>query len=211
MMRKIFIYLFIVCPFIFISCDGEETNDVSLVTNYATVEIIGEFTTVINAGESYTDPGATSEISGSPAEYTTSGSVDSNTPGVYTITYETINADGFPASARRVVVVLDPAPSAYDLSGNWARTNGSPAEVVQISDREYTHSNAGGVEGENQLMVTFYNVDDELLYIPFHPSASESGISVESLDGNIEDNDNFTWNLNASTFYGTFTRVFERQ
>ncbi|WP_198440165.1 DUF5011 domain-containing protein [Pareuzebyella sediminis] len=194
-----------------IACDGEETNDVSLVTNYATVEIIGNRTTVINVGEPYTDPGATSEIAGTPAEYTTSGTVDTSTPGVYTLTYETINVDGFAASARRVVVVLDTEPSAFDLSGSWARTNGSPATIVKISDREYTHNNAGGVEGENQLMVTFYNVDDDLLYIPYQENASASGISVESLDGVLVDNNNFTWDLNASAFYGTFTRVFERQ
>ena len=211
MMKKIFIYLFLVSTILFLGCDAEETNDVSLVTNYATVEIIGDLTTIINVGDSYTDPGATSEISGSPAEYTTTGSVDANTPGVYTLVYETINDDGFPASARRVVLVMSTAPSTYNLSGSWARTNGSPATVVQVSDRIYTHDNAGGVQGDNQLMVTFYNVDDSLLYIPFQENASTSGISVTSLDGAIQDNDNFTWNLNASTFYGTFTRVFERQ
>jgi len=211
MMKKIFIYLSILSSVIFVACDGEETNGVSLVTNYATVEIIGDRTTVINVGDSYTDPGANSAISGNTAEYTTTGSVDTSSQGVYTLTYETINADGFPASARRVVVVLSNTPSVYDLSGSWARTNGSPAIVTQVADREYTHNNAGGVEGDNQLMVTFYNVDDNLLYIPFQENASASGLSVESLDGAIDDNDNFNWNLNASAFYGTFTRVFERQ
>lgn len=211
MMKKIFIYLYLASTIIFLSCDAEETNDVSLVTNYATVEIIGDLTTIINVGDSFTDLGATSVIAGSPAEYNTTGSVDTNSPGVYTLTYETINADGFPASARRVVIVMSTTPSIYDLSGSWARTNGSPATVAQISDRIYTHDNAGGVQGDDQLMITFYNVDDNLLYIPFQENASASGISVESLDGAIQDNDNFTWNLNASTFYGTFTRVFERQ
>lgn len=210
-MKKIFIYLSLVSVLALISCDAESTNDVSLVTNYATVEIIGDYTTVINLGDSYTDSGATSVISGAPAEYTTTGSVDTSTPGVYTLSYETINSDGFPASARRVIVVMDTAPSTYDLSGSWARTNGSPAIVTKISDRIYTHNNAGGVEGDNQLIITFYNVDDDLLHIPFQENASTSGISVESLDGAIQDNDNFTWNLNASAFYGTFTRVFERQ
>ncbi|WP_170863151.1 DUF5011 domain-containing protein [Pseudozobellia thermophila] len=210
-MKKLYRTLLLVGLALFASCDGEETNDVSLVTNYATVEIIGERTTVINVGDTYVDPGATSEIAGSSAEYSTSGSVDTSTPGVYTLTYETINDDGFAASARRVVVVLSTEPSIYDLSGSWARNNGSPATVVRLSDRVYTHDNAGGVEGENQLMVTFYNVDDDLLYIPYQENASSTGITVESLDGAIQDNDNFTWNLNASAFYGTFTRVFERQ
>lgn len=211
MMKKIFIYLSVFSVMLFMACDAEETDGVSLVTNYATVNILGNRTTVINVGDAYTDPGATSEISGSPAEYTTSGSVDTSKAGVYTLTYETINADGFPASARRVVIVLSTAPSVYDLSGSWARNNGSPATVVKVTDRQYTHNNAGGVEGDNQLMITFYNVDDNLLYIPFQEDASASGISVESLDGSIQDNDNFNWNLNASAFYGTFARIFARQ
>lgn len=210
-MKKLCLGLSLLGLILMAGCDGEETNDVSLVTNYATVEIIGDRTTILNVGDPYIDPGATSEIAGTPAEYTTQGSVDTTSPGVYTLIYETINADGFAASARRVVVVLDTAPSAFDLSGNWARTNGSPATIERISDREYTHNNAGGVEGENQLMITFYNVDDDQLYIPYQENASATGISVESLDGVLIDNDNFTWELNASAFYGTFTRVFERQ
>lgn len=210
-MKKIFIYLSVLSAVFFMACDGEETNGVSLVTNYATVEIIGDRTTVIDVGDAYSDPGATSEISGSPAEYTTTGSVDTSNPGVYTLTYETINADGFPASARRIVVVLSTAPSIYDLSGSWARTNGSPATVVKVSDRQYTHNNAGGVEGDNQLMITFYNIDDDELYIPFQEGASASGLSVESTAGSVQDNDNFNWNLNASGFYGGQARVFERQ
>lgn len=192
------------------SCTEEDPIE-SRITYYADVQLIGDRTIVLNQGDNFVDPGAVSIINNESVDYTVVGSVDTGTPGVYRLSYETINEDGFPGSAERVVVVLSTTPSIYDLSGNWARTNGSPATVVRISDREYTHDNAGGVTGSNQLRVTFYNVDDDLLYIPFTPNASESGISVESIDGSIDDNDNFSWNLNASSYYGTFARVFVRR
>ncbi len=193
-----------------VSCSTEApiTSD---ITFFADVQIIGDRTIAITEGNTFTDPGAISLINGEEVSFTTAGSVDTNTPGIYNLTYETINDEGFSATAKRTVVVLSSTPSIYDLSGSWARTNGSPATVEQVSDRFYTHDNAGGVTGDNQLRITFYNVDDDLLYIPFTQGASESGISVESLDGQVQDSNNFTWNLNASTFYGTFTRVFERQ
>ena len=191
------------------SCNEEDPIG-SEITYYADVQLIGNRTIAIVEGETFNDPGATSVINGEAADYTVMGTVSVNVPGVYNLTYETINADGFAASATRTVVVLSSAPSIYDLSGNWTRSNGSPAEVVRISDREYTHNNAGGVTGANQLRVTFYNIDDDLLYIPYTQGASDSGISVESLDGHVDDNNHFDWNLNASGFYGTFARVFTR-
>jgi hypothetical protein len=191
------------------SCNEEDPIG-SEITYYADVQLIGSRTIAIVEGETFNDPGAISSINGEAADYTVMGTVNVNVPGIYKLTYETINAEGFPNSATRTVVVLSSAPSIYDLSGNWTRSNGSPAEVVKISDREYTHNNAGGVTGANQLRVTFYNIDDNLLYIPNTPGASDSGISVESVTGVVIDNNHFNWVLNASGFYGSLLRVFTR-
>ena len=107
------------------------------------------------------------------------------------------------------------APSIYNFEGNWTRlpTSGTRKGVcTQISDRYYTYDNAGGVAGVNQLTVTFINVDDSVIYIPFVENASPSGLSVKSFQpGTITDGDNFSWSLSASGFYGTFTRNFTRE
>jgi len=203
-------FLLVFAIILLVSCSEVDPIG-SDITFYADVQLIGERTMIITQGDTFSDPGATSVINGEQVDFTTTGTVDANTPGVYRLNYETINEDGFPASADRAVVVLSSAPSIYDLSGNWARTNGSPGLCVKISDRAYTYDNAGGVKGPNQLKITFYNVDDDLIYIPFTIGASESGIRVESIDGRIVDNNNFNWSLSASGFYGTFTRRFVRQ
>ncbi|MFG6685608.1 DUF5011 domain-containing protein [Mariniflexile sp. HNIBRBA6329] len=201
----------ILLVFLIISCD--EANPIpSEITYYADVQLIGDRTIAITQGQPFTDPGAISLIDGESVPYTTTGSVDTSTPGVYKLTYETINDDGFPASATRAVVVLSSAPSIYNLEGNWRRSATGNAVIVRISDREYTHSNAGGVDGVNALFVPFYNIDDVNLYIPFTPNASESGISVESVlgSGKIINANEINWVLSASGFYGSLLRIFRR-
>ncbi|RKE90963.1 immunoglobulin-like domain-containing protein [Ichthyenterobacterium magnum] len=197
---------------IFSSCDTESTDNVSDTTDYAVLEIIGDTELIIPQGDAWVDPGADVTLAGAPYPYTTSLVVDTNVPGVYYITYEAVNDLGFTASATRTVVVMSTTPSIYTLAGSWARSNGSPGTCVQISDREYTYDNAGGVTGANQLMITFFNVNDDEIYIPFQENASASGLSVRSfLPGHIDDNDHFRWQLSASGFYGTFERTFSRQ
>lgn len=194
------------------SCDTESTGGVNSVTDYAVIEIIGSDEIIINQGDEWIDPSANVSLGGEPYPFETSTVVDTNVPGVYYITYSATNDLGFSATATRTVVVVSTTPSIYNLEGSWARSNGSPGTCSQISDRYYTYDNAGGVTGANQLTVTFINVNDDEIYIPFHPSASPSGISVKSfLPGHIDDNDNFRWQLQASTFYGTFERTFSRQ
>lgn len=194
------------------SCDTESTGDISSVTNYAVIEIIGSDEVIINQGDDWTDPSANVTLGGETYPFETSTVVDTNVPGVYYITYSAVNDLGFSATATRTVVVVSTSPSIYNLAGNWARSNGSPGTCIQQSDRYYTYDNAGGATGANQLTITFINVNDDEIYIPFQENASPSGISVKSfLPGHIDDNNNFRWQLQASTFYGTFERTFSRQ
>lgn len=197
--------------FLMMSCT-EETPIPSRITYYADVQVKGDAVMPIIQGEAFTDPGAISLINGESVPYTTSGTVDTSKTGVYKLVYETINEDGFPASATRTVVVLSNKPSIYNLEGNWRRSATGNAVIVRISDRQYTHSNAGGVDGDNALKVPFFNLDDVNLYIPFTPNASKTGISVESVPGTgkIINANEINWVLNASSFYGAAVRVFKR-
>ncbi|GGK12020.1 hypothetical protein GCM10007962_02850 [Yeosuana aromativorans] len=211
-MKNIFKIMICVALLILSSCDTESTADVSEVTNYAVIELNGSDEVIINQGDAWTDPSANVTLSGEPYPFTTSTVVDTNVPGVYYITYEAVNDLGFAASATRTVVVVSTAPSIYNLEGSWARSNGSPGTCTKISDRYYTYDNAGGVTGANQATVTFINVNDDEIYIPYQENTSPSGISIKSfLPGHIDDNDNFRWQLQASAFYGTFERTFSRQ
>lgn len=211
-MKNIYIYLLLISGLFFSACVDDTSGDVSDVTYYAVMDIIGDKEIIINQGDSWTDPGADVTLEGEPYPYDTSLTVNTSTPGVYYIEYSAVNAEGFTATATRTVVVVATAPSIYDLSGNWARSNGSPGVCVKLSDREYTYDNAGGVLGANQVTVRFINVNDVQLYIPFQENVSPSGLSVGSFaPGTITDANHFSWSLSASGFYGSFERTFSRQ
>lgn len=212
-MKKILIYMVLIfAPVIFTSCvSDDDTENVSSITNFAAITVLGDSEIIISQDDPFTDPGADVTIAGEPVPFETSTIVDSSVPGVYFITYSATNEDGFTATASRTVVVVSTEPSIFNLAGSWQRTNGSPVTITQISDREYIHDNAGGVTGDNQLTVRFINVNDEQIWIPFQTNASPTGLSVRSfMPGNIEDNNNFSWTLSASGFYGTFERFFVR-
>jgi len=66
----------------------------------------------------YTEPGASAlDACDGPVAVTTSGSVDSHTPGLYTITYTATDASGNSAFATRAVSVVDTTPPAIALNG----------------------------------------------------------------------------------------------
>lgn len=203
--------------FIFLSSCGYEDPITSKVTNYPILTVHGETTLVLTEGDTYTEEGATATEAGVEIEVTTTGSesVDTSTPGVYNVYYSAINVDGFSAEARRIIIVLSAEPSAINLEGTFYR-NGNPNNVTRLGDRVYECDNAGGLlvatEDDEDLLlhVTFYNIDDEQVYVPYQEDVSVSGIDVESNIGTIVDENNFNWVLFASATYGTALRNFSR-
>ncbi|MCG8382622.1 MAG: DUF5011 domain-containing protein [Gammaproteobacteria bacterium] len=83
------------------------------------ITLNGEEEVTINEGDSFTDPGATAvdNVDGS-VNLSVSGSVNSNTPGTYTITYTAVDLAGNEATAIRTVYVLDITPPVITLSGD---------------------------------------------------------------------------------------------
>ena len=201
-------------------CVGDSTLNSSIITTFPVINILGDNPLYINKGDDFTDPGAEAFIGEDNVEVTTSGSVDPNTADIYKITYTVVNKEDFSASKSRIVVVMDTELSAYNLEGVWARSNGIPNNITQISDRKYVADNMGGAfpPGDpDNMVVEFYNVNDSQLFIPFQENVSPSGISVSGLDDGycpdclIIGPDNIQWALSASDAYGNFVRVFERQ
>src|SRR5207249_10496888 len=72
----------------------------------------------VECHSSFTDPGATATdaCTGSLA-VTTSGSVNANTPGAYTLTYTATDTSGNSASATRIVNVVDTTKPLITLNG----------------------------------------------------------------------------------------------
>ena len=76
----------------------------------------GDDNIVHECGNAFVDPGATATVCGSPVTVTTSGTVNPNAPGTYTITYSA-SANGFSTELTRIVVVEDNVAPVITLLG----------------------------------------------------------------------------------------------
>lgn len=104
--------LALAAPFILAGCGDEESEGLSRITYYPTIELEGGSTIFVTKGTAWKDPGYTSVMGSEDVtdKVTVTSNVDMNTGGVYTVTYNTVkNDDGFGSSATRTVYVWDPA------------------------------------------------------------------------------------------------------
>ena len=178
----------------FTSCE-KKSEGLTKTTYYADIQLEGDDYMVIAKGSTFTDPGFTATMAGKDvtAEVAVTSDVDTSKSGVYYINYSMVNADGFPASVTRTVVVLDPKDA---VEGFWAcdpasyRTNantgavvayGAPFEILILNNGDGTYNvddmlagwycqRAG--YGENYAMRATITIDDagnislEKSYVP---------------------------------------------
>ena len=81
-----------------------------------TLALNGDDVIVHECGNAFIDPGATASVCGSPLTVTTSGTVNPNAPGTYTITYSA-SANGFTTELTRIVTVEDTVAPVITLLG----------------------------------------------------------------------------------------------
>jgi autotransporter-associated beta strand protein len=92
---------------------GDTTKPIITLNGNATVTVV--------AGTSYTDAGATATDETAPANptVTTTGTVNAAVPGVYTLSYDAVDAAGNAAiTVTRTVTVVDTTKPVITLSGN---------------------------------------------------------------------------------------------
>ena len=210
-MKNIKTLCFLVLSFAtLVSCSSEPEIG-STITIYPTLTINGEEVVTVNKGTPYVELGATATAGSATLPVTTTGTVNSNVIGVYKITYQAFNSDGFAATEIRTVIVMSPTPSTINLAGDWFR-GANKNVITRISDRVYQCDNATGyTNGDpNNLKMTFYNLDDTKVYAPFQENCSSTGISAESNIGTITASNKFNWVIYASGFFGTAVRSFVR-
>jgi uncharacterized repeat protein (TIGR01451 family) len=81
-----------------------------------TITLNGNAQMTIECGSGFTDPGATAAVCNSSVPVTTSGTVDTHTPGTYTITYSATSGTET-AEAHRTVTVEDTTAPVITLNG----------------------------------------------------------------------------------------------
>ncbi len=180
-MKKIF-FLFGIISFIavFISCNKDtiiNTHDkvgISKVTYFATITLAGNKVMSIVKGTAFTDPGAKAEAGDKEVEVVTSGTVNANTPGLYTINYSATNADSFSSSTTRTVVVLPEAEkTGVDISGTYSAvpvgSTPAPATITKVAPGVYYTTNCWGNSGA-VIPAYFISTDGVSLSVPLQGS-----------------------------------------
>jgi hypothetical protein len=92
------------------SCSDEESEGKSRITTYPILEMVGDDFVKLNVGDSFNDPGCVATLGAEDItdQIMTSTNLDTSTPGFYSVVYKVVNADGFPATASRDIMVVDP-------------------------------------------------------------------------------------------------------
>ncbi|GAA4948775.1 hypothetical protein GCM10023314_22580 [Algibacter agarivorans] len=137
-MKKILYNLTLVMLVFFVSCEGESTGDVSRITFFNDIELVGAEIFIVEQGSSYSEPGAIASEAETDVtdQIVISGVVDTSSSGHYLITYNIANKDGFEKSITRHVFVLPTDRSkSEDYVGTYTGdvSNGTFSDATNIS------------------------------------------------------------------------------
>ena len=181
------------------SCEKEEeihNTDTqvghSTVTFFPTFTMEGEKYLSLVKGENYTEPGVSAKEGTADLPVTVSGTVDTNTPGVYDITYSATNKDNFSASVTRTVAVLPAAEQAgVDISGQYEYVaNTSYTSTIQkLGPGFYLVNNVWGSAPIPSYILT---TDGHSLLLPLN---SLSGYGPVQGTGTLSDAGNLTYSV----------------
>lgn len=195
----------------FASCDTEDPIE-STITEYAELEMAGSDFMYIQIGTPYEEPGVTAMAGEETLEVETSGSVDIDTPGLYTLTYSAYNADGFPVSINRLVVVGDKEVAFNrDLSGTYDTSRGGVNVVTKIGDGKYENSD---ILVPNEVAVYMIDLGNGELIIPtqstrFGPVTANPAVNPNTW-GTLNSETEFTLGVEIGP-NGIFEPTFTKQ
>jgi hypothetical protein len=198
----------------------EGTVGRSKIVYYPAVTTQGQRLQIINQGATFTDPGVSATLNGQPLQYTTSGTVNTSTPGVYNLTYSAQSPEGNSASDWRTVVVVGNDVSSNDFSGTYMRySGGAPfgqtSTWTKIANGVYTVDNPGGAATGYGYKVTAVNYSGRKVIIPQQiatdPSSGSPGqVSSSVATFSTTEPLTYSWQFFAGG-YGTAARTFVKQ
>lgn len=152
--------------------DNENNVGSSKVTYFAILTLKGSQYMSVVKGGTFTDPGATATEKGAPINVTASGTVNTSTPGLYTVTYSAVNKDGFPAKATRTVAVISAHEvPATDISGSYDYVGSSvfEATITKVAEGMYTADNCWS--GATTIPCIFTTLDGVTISVPNQSTA----------------------------------------
>ena len=87
-------------------------------TTPPTITVLGANPVTVEVGSTFSDPGVTVYDQDGSSTYTTTGTVDTNVLGAYTLTYTAVDNSGNQATATRTVNVVDTTAPVISLVGD---------------------------------------------------------------------------------------------
>ncbi len=112
-----------------------------------TITLNGDAAIQINVGDTFTDPGATATDSANgniTSKIVETGSVDTTTAGLYTLTYTATDSAGNSASVSRVVTVIAVVTAPSPTSVSTSTTSSDSTDFIQTSSASDASSTPAG-------------------------------------------------------------------
>lgn len=135
MKKIIIIFTIALSSTFFVACDNESTDEVSEITFFPEVELLGDPIMIVEHNTTFDDPEINATIQGSPVPYQVVGSVDTSTPGIYNLNYTVTNDDGFSAGASRIVFVYENNGTVAGFwRGSTPQSSDNPVLISSTSD-----------------------------------------------------------------------------
>jgi hypothetical protein len=213
-MKKI---LLIACGLmvVFAACK-KDPDVVSKVVTVSAPDITlnGDKFVSVMVGAPYTDPGAvlTDDVTGAVSTIMADTPNDINTavPGMYTLTYSALNANGYGTTAARYIAVTN-YPDNADLSGTYVRqSNGVPVTVSREARALYSVADFGGA-GIPSDIAYFAVIDTNTIDFGNQYSETVGPFTVDVDYFHMRPGDtSFAYVLHAAG-YGTPLRVFVKE
>jgi hypothetical protein len=124
------IFTLLISSLLFVACEVKDTDNVSRITNYPLIEVLGDETVFIPQNSTFTDPGAIAKEGSEviPTVKTFNGNyrgektLNTSKPDEYSLTYTATNKDGFKASASRRVIVYKTGDLINSIEGVYTCT-----------------------------------------------------------------------------------------
>ena len=184
-------------------------------TAFPVITILGDNPATVELGSTYTDAGATSD---GGETVSSSGSVDTNTVGTYTITYSASDAAGNTSTATRIVNVVDTTPPVITSSDTFvADENQTAIGTVTATDLQSVTFTVSGTELQitSDGVLTFVVAPDyetknvytaTVTATDSSSNSSDQDITVNVADvGGIDDDPGTGTGTSTSTGTGTGT------
>jgi Domain of unknown function (DUF5011) len=206
-----FLLLLLAPVFVITGCKKETSADVSktVKVSYPEITLNGNALVILAPGASYTDAGAKlkDDITGAVTDIKpTSNPVNTAQPGLYVVTFSALNANGFEATAARLVAVA-PGTGTINREGIYLRTaTGVNCVITKVAEGVYKLQNPAGFSGAANSIVYMVETAPNAYSCPAQPTDLGS-MSVINIAFNAT---GVTWNvINANL--GTQQRVFIKQ